>query len=69
MSWDIPIGWNERGTARLERCAAQIASEVQNTTITVDGTVTVFKFGHWTSRGTNNCQMVDGVIVHPGVGE
>ena len=49
-------------------CAGVAASGAANGE-EVDGTVTVFKFGHWTSRGTNNCQKVDGVIVHPGVGE
>ena len=50
------------------KCAGVAASGAANGE-EVEGTVTVFKFGHWTSRGTNNCQMVDGVIVHPGVGE
>lgn len=71
MSWDIPIGWNERRTLRLTPPVGEIPDSdlKQNFIITADGTVTVSKFGHWVSRGTNDCRIVDGVIVHPGVGE
>ena len=71
MSWDIPIGWNEKRTPRLDPPAGMLPDNdvAQNTFITVDGTVTVSKFGHWVSRGTNDCRIVDGVVVHPGVNE
>ena len=71
MSWDIPIGWNERGSARLTPPAGVLLGNdvQQNVVITVDGTVTVSKFGHWASRGTNECLIVDGVVVQPGTGD
>ena len=68
ISWDIPIGWNEIKTARGAKCVREIPSDniKQVMTIDADGTMTLSKFGQWTSRTTNDCRRVNGIIVKRG---
>ena len=64
-SWNIPIGWNERGTDYHAPHIHELSTSYQqNFIITVEGTVTVMKHEHWASRSTNDCWILDGVIIH-----
>ena len=63
-SWEIPIGWYFREPPRNITCLRQLSTTYQqNFIITVEGTTTVSKHGHWASRSTNDCWILDGVII------
>jgi len=68
LCWDIPIGWNEIGTKRGWPCACEIPSDEVEQVFVLEsnGTLTLSKFGQWTSRTTNDCRVVNGVIVKQG---
>ncbi len=67
LVWDDPIGWNEIGTSWYVDCVAEVPGEVrQIMVLTTDGTMFLSKFGQWTLRTTNDCRVVNGVIVKEG---
>jgi hypothetical protein len=69
MVWNISWGWNEKNTPKGDPPVKSITTPYNQTfTFTEDGTLTVSKFQHSVSRGTNgvirlNGNTVQGVIV------
>ena len=52
--WNIPLGWNERGTSgEADPIKTNAVPEHQTFIITPDGTLSVIKAGWYVSRGTN----------------
>ena len=60
LTWDIPLGWRQRGTLgspyKIGPCAQQIIN------LSDDGTVRIDKCGHWVSRALNGEIQKDGEV-------
>ena len=62
LQWDIPIGWNVKGTSGESEPFKEMSTAYSVFTVmTGQGTVSVRKFGHTIIRGTNNVCVLDGV--------
>jgi hypothetical protein len=62
LHWDIPIGWNVKGTSGYAEPFKETSTMYSVFTVMTDrGTVSVRKFGHTIIRGTNDVCVLDGV--------
>ena len=67
LVWDDPIGWNERNAQFRTECAAVVPVTVKQVlTINANGDMLLLKLGHWAWRSTNDCRVIDGVLVKEG---
>jgi hypothetical protein len=65
LRWNIQWGWRERNSD-IEDIPVKTISERYDQTFTIDqdGTLSVLKFNHTVSRGTNNIIRLNGDIVN-----
>ena len=62
MNWKIPVGWNERNSAKGETVVKSFQTYWQQFAINAQGTLRIAKLGNWIQRGTNNIVQVSGGV-------
>ena len=62
MNWKIPVGWNERNSAKGETVVKSFQTYWQQFAINAQGTLRIAKLGNWIQRGTNNIVQVNGGV-------
>jgi hypothetical protein len=66
LVWNITWGWSERESCEGDPPVKEMTTPYNQTfTFAADGTLSISKFQHAVSRGTNNVIRLDGVVQEP----